>query len=190
MTVAAHAGDMLPGLLFDSAAWQMLQRGNTASAAATAALLDHEPRPVERFIDNDAADLLRRDARMAWLLPLLRLSLAIVWIVTGLVSLGLYPVDDSLELLARAGVPLPLQRLMLYGAAAFDLALGVVTLLPLRRRRWLWLVQAALILFYTAVITLRLPEFWLHPYGPVLKNIPILAILLMLAMLEPVRRRP
>ena len=44
-----------------------------------------------------------------------------------------------------------------------------------------------LILVYTAIITIHLPEFWLHPYGPVLKNVPLLVVLLVLALLEPRR---
>ena len=86
-------------------------------------------------------------------------------------------------LLERAGVPAALRPLALYGAAALDLALGIASLL-LRRRRWLWLAQIALILGYTAIITIRLPEFWLHPYGPVLKNLPMLAALWLLLELE------
>jgi len=92
-------------------------------------------------------------------------------------------VEDSYELLARTGVPQLLQPLFLYGAAGLDLALGVLTLWP-RRSRWLWVVQAGLILFYTVVISLRLPEFWLHPYGPILKNIPMLALLWFLYEME------
>ena len=30
---------------------------------------------------------------------------------------------------------------------------------------------------YTAIISWRLPEFWLHPYGPMTKNLPMLALL-------------
>ena len=48
----------------------------------------------------------------------------------------------------------------------------------------MWWAQIALILAYTAIITWHLPEFWAHPYGPVLKNVPILAALLLLAHLE------
>jgi uncharacterized membrane protein YphA (DoxX/SURF4 family) len=185
MDVAARIGDRWPDSLFDSASWQMLRRGNVASAGDITALLGHPPRDVTRFIAPEQADAARAQARLSWLLPLMRLSIACVWIVTGIVSLGLFPVEQSYGLLARAGVPQALRPPLLYGAAAFDLALGVLTLLPWRRRRWLWLAQAALIVFYSAVITLRLPEFWLHPYGPVLKNLPLLALLLLLAMLEP-----
>jgi hypothetical protein len=28
-------------------------------------------------------------------------------------------------------------------------------------------------LVYSAIISLFLPEFWLHPYAPALKNLPI-----------------
>jgi hypothetical protein len=37
---------------------------------------------------------------------------------------------------------------------------------------------------YTALITVFLPEFWLHPYGPLLKNLPMLAALALLLVLE------
>jgi uncharacterized protein YbjT (DUF2867 family) len=189
MALAARIGDRLPALPFDRAAWQMLQRGNEAPADATTALLGRAPREARRFIEPQHAAAHRHAARLAWLLPVLRLSLALVWIVTGVVSLGLYPVQQSYELLARAGVPPVLQPAMLYGAAAFDLVLGALTLWPMRDRRWLWWTQVGLILFYTAVITLKLPEFWLHPYGPVLKNLPILAVLLLLLALDVPRAR-
>lgn len=46
-------------------------------------------------------------ARLDWLLPLLRASAAAVWVGSGVVSLGLYPVADSLALLARVGLATP-----------------------------------------------------------------------------------
>jgi hypothetical protein len=114
---------------------------------------------------------------------MLRVSIALVWIGTALVSFGLYPRDASYELLGRVGVPATLQPLFLYGAATFDLALGIATLF-LPGRRALWSAQLALILAYTALITWRLPEFWLHPYGPILKNLPMLAMIFALYVLE------
>jgi hypothetical protein len=64
-----------------------------------------------------------------------------------------------------------------------DLVFGIATV-ALKRRYWLWLAQIATIVFYTAVITWRLPEFWLHPYGPLLKNLPMLAGIWLLFELE------
>ncbi|MBZ8140829.1 short chain dehydrogenase [Rubrivivax gelatinosus] len=182
VTAAAGWGSRFGGGLFDRDAWRMLQRGNTAAAADTAALLGAPPRPVEAFIAPGLAPALRARAELAWTLPLLRLSLAGVWLVTAWVSLFVYPRDASLELLARAGVPAALQGAALLGAAGLDAIFGVLTLAPWRRgaRRWLWLAQAALIAGYTLVISVALPEFWAHPYGPLTKNLPLLALLALL----------
>ena len=181
---AAHLGGKLPGGLLDADTLAMLERGSTADAAPLAALLRRAPRAVADFIPAEHARAEGMRARLAWLLPLLRWSIALVWIVTAIVSFGVYPVEDSYALLAKAGVPSALLGLALYGAALMDLVFGLCALLP-RRARWLWLAQLALVLGYTAIITLRLPEFWLHPYGPVLKNLPFLAALWMLYELDP-----
>jgi uncharacterized protein YbjT (DUF2867 family) len=177
----ARMGRWMPGALLDEDALRMLDRGNTAEPALTTSLLGHAPRPVSAFISDPQGE--RTRAKLDWLLPILRCSIAAVWIATAIVSFGLYPPTQSYELLARTGIPPALRPLMLSGAAAFDLALGLGTLL-LRRRRWLWLAQLALIGFYSVVIAIRLPEFLLHPYGPLTKNLPMLAAIWLLYQLD------
>jgi uncharacterized protein YbjT (DUF2867 family) len=177
----AKLGRFLPGALLDDDALSMLNRDNTADPADITQLLGRAPRPVRDFILDPAAE--RAQAKLGWLLPVLRWSIAAVWIFTALTSALLYPVQDSFELLARTGVPASLRPLMLYGAAGFDLALGV-GILVLARRRWLWLMQLLLIAFYTVVIAWKLPEFLLHPYGPLTKNLPMLAAIWLLYELE------
>jgi hypothetical protein len=125
---------------------------------------------------------LRPSAKLGWLLPVLRVAVAAMWIVTGIVSLAVFPVADSYALLARTGITGRLAPIALGGAALLDIALGIASLVARRKRVW-W-AQIALIIVYTLIITLWLPEFWAHPYGPVLKNLPILAALLLLAQLE------
>jgi hypothetical protein len=105
------------------------------------------------------------------------------------VSLGLYPVQESLALLARVGLHGALARIALYGAALLDLVLGVLTLAaPARWRRGVWLAQLALVAAYTLLITVFLPEYWLHPYGPIAKNLPLAAAIALLWGLEPPRK--
>ena len=178
----ARIGDHLPGLPFDRAAFAMLERGNVADPSATRQLLGHDPRPVAEFVAPAERRLIANDARLAWLLPLLRGAVAAMWIVTGIVSLAVYPVADSYGLLARAGVSGKAAPVALIGAAALDIVLGLASLVA--RRRLLWWTQIVLIVTYTAIISWRLPEYWAHPYGPVLKNVPILAALLLLAHFE------
>jgi uncharacterized membrane protein YphA (DoxX/SURF4 family) len=162
----------------------MLQRGNVARVEPTAVLLGRLPRPAVDFVARQAARATHASALLTWLLPLLRVSVALVWIVTGIVSLGIFPLEDSLKLLPRVGIPAPAQPYALYGAAVLDIILGMLSVMR-RRPRWLWPAQIALVLGYTAIISVRPPEFWLHPYGPILKNLPLLGVLLLLAMLDP-----
>jgi uncharacterized protein YbjT (DUF2867 family) len=182
--LGARLANLLPGSLLDPETLQMLERGNTGSASAITSLLGHAPRAVRDFVAPASVANTRLHAKLNWLLPMLRISIALVWIVTGIVSMGLYPVADSYALLERVGISGMLLPLMLYGAALMDFAFGLATLM-MKRRRWLWLAQIAVILFYTAIITWRLPEFWLHPYGPLLKNLPMLAGIWLLLELEP-----
>jgi uncharacterized protein YbjT (DUF2867 family) len=177
----ASVGSRL-GLLLDRDALEMLRRGNTGDPGPLSALLGRPPRSVRQFVDEDQAKATRTFARLAWLLPLLRFTVALVWIGAGIVSLGLYPVEQSLALLARTGLTGGLAYAALYGAAVLDLVLGIGTLLMRDRR--LWLVQFMLVLGYTVIITVALPEQWLHPFGPITKNLPFLAALLLLYNLE------
>ena len=186
MRAIAGIAQYVPGSLLDPETLSMLEAGNTAPPNDTQRLLHGSPRPPEQLIADNQRDEMRREAQLAWLLPMLRISVALVWIWTGIVSLGLYPTQDSYELLARVGVGAALAPLMLYGAAALDLLVGLATLVMSRLGR-LWLLQLAVILGYTIIITFKLPEFWLHPYGPLSKNLVMLAAIYLLYTLEPRR---
>lgn len=184
LRLPAFVGQLAASLrlgLLDRDALRMLERGNSADPGLTARLLGHAPRAPDTFVDNPAAE--RAQAKLGWLLPMLRLSIAFVWIATAIVSAFIYPPDLSYELLVRTGVPPAYGPLMLYGASAFDLLLGL-GILFLPRRRWLWCAQLALIGFYTVVIAWKLPEFLWHPYGPLTKNLPMLAAIWLLYELE------
>ena len=177
----ARFGRWLPGGLLDPEALRMLDRGNSGDPGPLLRLLGRPARPITSFVLDPRAE--RARARLDWLLPILRISIALVWIVTAIVSAFVYPVADSYDLLARTGIPAGLRPLMLYGAAAFDLLLGL-GILFLKRRRWLWLAQLGLIGFYTVAIAWKLPEFLVHPYGPLTKNLPMLAAIWLLYQLE------
>jgi uncharacterized protein YbjT (DUF2867 family) len=172
-----------PGALLDSESLAMLERGNVGSPGAVAALLGHAPRPVEAFIPYAEASLWATQAKLGWLVPLLRFSVAFLWLATAAVSFGLYPVQDSYALLARVGLTGIVAAAALFGAAVLDLAFGLGTLF-LRQRRKLWLAQIALVVGYSAIIAVWLPEMWLHPFGPLTKNVPFVAALVVLHQLD------
>jgi hypothetical protein len=181
---AAIAGK-LPRSFIDRETARMLLRGNTGDASAFTHLLGREPRDVEDFIPAAQAEAARTRAVLGVWLPVLRFSLAALWIWTAIVSFGLYPVAASMDLLAQVGLHGAVASAALYGAAAMDLALGVLTLcLPAGHRSWLWAAQLLLIAGYTLLISVFLPGYWLHPYGPISKNLPVAAAIALLWALE------
>ena len=124
-------------------------------------------------------------ARLYLLRPVLRLTLALLWIVSGLLGLFL-PADQFLPLLGPTALPAAaLIALARLGGLA-DLAIALALLRNWRPRLMAWL-QVALVALYTLAFTILAPALWLLPLGGLLKNLPILALLLIHAVLEDER---
>jgi hypothetical protein len=79
-------------------------------------------------------------------------------------------------------VPPTLFEPLRLGSAGLDALLGVLTLAAPGRR--LWQVQIGLIAVYSAIVAICLPEFLIHPFGPLLKNAGLLGALAALLFLE------
>jgi len=107
---------------------------------------------------------------------LLRLSLVAVWLVTAVASIVELN-GQSRQVLAQAGIASPpwLVQWLIVGGAAADLAVGLA--LWLRPGRASYAAALALMLVMTLVATVLQPTLWLHPLGPLLKNLPIAALL-------------
>ncbi len=111
-------------------------------------------------------------------LKLTRYTLAAIWLVTGVLSLGIFPQQESLKLLEGVGLYGIAALFALYSSASLNIVLGILTLARPSSR--LWQAQAVLIVAYSLIIGMYLPAYWLHPFGPVLKNLPILLLLWLL----------
>jgi uncharacterized protein YbjT (DUF2867 family) len=162
----------------------MLQRGNTAPVEPFTRVFGFRPSGVSDWLARRPARTAdRRQARLFFLHPLLRFSIGFVWVWAGVTSAWLYPRAASDALLAAVGITGGAAALALYGAAALDLALGLALWIG-RRVRDAARLQLAVMLAYTTIITVWLPGLWLHPFGPVAKNVPLLAATLVLLAME------
>ncbi|MBI2568863.1 MAG: NAD(P)H-binding protein [Candidatus Schekmanbacteria bacterium] len=123
-------------------------------------------------------------ARLRNLILPLRLSIAFVWLATGFICAFVYPLSGSLALMARVGIEGALAHVSLYGICLIEIALGVATAIGWRVRA-LGAVQLALMLAFMVMLTAGMPELWWHPFGPLTKNIPLIAAtLVMMATAE------
>ena len=111
---------------------------------------------------------------------LLRGSLVVVWLATAVVSVWELH-GQSRELLAglptawAGGHALWLPTAIILAGAAADAVLGLW--LALRPGRKAYGAALLVMLAMTLLATAIQPAWWLHPFGPLTKNLPIAAIL-------------
>ena len=111
---------------------------------------------------------------------LLHASLVVVWLATAVVSVWELH-GQSRELLAGlptawAGGHAPwLPTAIILAGAAADAVLGLW--LALRPGRKAYGAALLMMLIMTLLATAIHPAWWLHPFGPLTKNLPIAAIL-------------
>jgi uncharacterized protein YbjT (DUF2867 family) len=173
LAMADRLGTITP-TPFNGEALRMLQQGNTGDPEILPARLGLRPEGLASALRNRPATPADRVySGLFLILPALRYALALLWIWSGLTSAFLFPERESLALLAATGITGEAAPWVLYGAAALDIVLGVA-LLARFHVVLVGLLQLVLIFGYTAVITVSLPEFWLHPFAPIAKNIPII----------------
>ncbi len=171
MATAAGLIDRFP---LNRAAVSMLSEARYHNAEQCHSRLCFTPAGVTGFLQQHPPPYEERlAARHYFLRPLLRLSLGVMWIMAGIVSLFFYPRALSLELLAKLGLEGGAGLAALYGAAVLDIALGLALLIRFEVRR-VALVQITLILGYTLALTIAQPSLWADPFGSLVKNFPVL----------------
>jgi len=153
---------------------RMLQQGSTADCQAMRDATGRTPRSMAESLTDEVSGVAERQrARSYFLQPMLRISLALLWIISGLVSTGVYPLEQSLALLESVGVPDSWQLASLYSASLLDVALGIALLLGWQIRR-VAMLQIMLMLIYSLIIMLQLPQLLAHPFAPLVKNFPLI----------------
>lgn len=103
------------------------------------------------------------------------LAISFIWIWSGIISL--YSWEESLYLMMSIGITDSfLAPVSIIAGSAVDLLLGVAVFLE-KYRKLVLKLQVLFIVIYMVIITLFAPEYWLHPFAPIAKNIPLLALI-------------
>ncbi|WED43996.1 SDR family oxidoreductase [Legionella cardiaca] len=186
--LVAWLGNFFAYSTVQTAAITMLKQGNTATEKETRLFQEKVGFKIKGFqegINNQPGKI--QDywyARLFFMRPLLRLSLAFMWLFTAFTSAILYPPASSYLLLKDVGIPTFWHPFFLYSASLLDAVIGIALLVNYKAKI-IYIIQIIIIFIYTLIISVKLPYFWLDPFGPIVKNIPILVAILMLYMIEP-----
>jgi uncharacterized protein YbjT (DUF2867 family) len=176
--LVARVGDLVGGTV-NSTAIRQLEVGNAGPVADFTRLSGIVPRSLDAALRAEPAQVQDRwHARLYFVRPLLRAAIALLWLASGVIGL-LQPAAWLDPLLARLGLGAPFA----WATCVMDIAIGVAVLV-----RWrpalLAAIQLAVVAGYTVVLSIAVPALWLDPFGPLLKNLPIMAAIVALAALE------
>lgn len=160
-----------------------LSQGVEAETTSMSAQIIAPPRGFSEFLNARPAgtqDLWH--ARLYLMRPVLRIVLAVMWLVSAGIGLTL-PSAQFLPLIQ--GAPLPDTALIAMARLGGVADLWIAgALLRGWRPQFMAGVQAAMVVSYTLAFTVLAPVLWLLPLGGLLKNLPILALIALLAVLE------
>ncbi|MBF0611056.1 MAG: SDR family oxidoreductase [Magnetococcales bacterium] len=182
LRLSGWLGDRLPLGPMNSESLVMLMGDNLATAGHTHGT---PPKPLPVALGLEPAtqgDVW--EARFSLLRLPLRWALGLFWMVSGLLPLLVTETNRmGYELLARMGATGWWADFLLYGASMLDILLGGLLLLGVRARL-VGGIQIGVTMIFSLLILWFLPEFLLHPFAPLTKNIPLMAALAMMMVLE------
>lgn len=185
--IGSWFGNFIPFSVMNNESYAMLQQQNVASNADAQTFfttVGFTPRDFTHGVYSEPSRVQDRwHARLYFLRPALRVIIALVWIFTGICSIWLYPRTASYELLTTIGVQSAWQPAVLFGGAILDMILGFAMLINVQIRK-VAVLQIALMIIYMIIITFKFPQLWLDPFGPITKNIPLIASILVVLALE------
>jgi uncharacterized protein YbjT (DUF2867 family) len=184
LSLAGAIGERLGGPL-STTTLRQLQAGNDCDRHAFAAALGWQPRGLAEILRDEPAGVQDRwHARLFFLAIAVRLSLVLLWLGSAIAGL-FFGSPMALQFTGALGLPETLVPPLILGTALLDLA--IAALLLTRHSRLAALVQLAVVLGYTMGLSLALPGLWADPFGALLKNLPILALIAVNAVLSEAR---
>lgn len=166
----AKFGDLTGQGPMRTTALEQMNYGNVSDPTGFASTIGFRPRTMKDALRDAPSHVQDRwHARLYFLRPALTLILILLWLGSGIAGL-LNPPPGGDAILAKLGLP-PIAAdifCLLDLAIAAGLTLGW-------RPRLLGQIQLAVVGSYTLGIGALEPALWADAYGPLLKNLPILA---------------
>jgi uncharacterized protein YbjT (DUF2867 family)/uncharacterized membrane protein YphA (DoxX/SURF4 family) len=165
---------------------RMLERGNIGSRVALQVLhskLELSPKPLARALDESPSHVQDRwHARQYFLLPTLRIVVALLWLASGIIG-WVTPENEIAKSTPGHDIPLGALVALARCTATSDFVLGALCLLGWRSG-WVLSLMLVMLLGYTVGIGVLWPVHWLDPFGGLLKNLPLIVALLILIVTD------
>jgi len=155
--------------------------GDGASFAKASGVVPRKMAEALSLMPSQTAD--RWHARAWFARPLFRITLALYWIATGLITAFVTPRAQSDALLAAVGLGGPVSPYVFWIGCAADPIVGGLLLIRWRVRL-VGATMLAMCVGYLALLTYGRPELWGDPLGTLTKVLPIMAATVLMMAIE------
>jgi uncharacterized protein YbjT (DUF2867 family) len=174
----AQAGDLVGVGPVNSTALRQLEHGNAADPDAFAGAVGFAPRSMEAvFVAEPSHVQDRWHARLYFLRPLSTAALLLIWLASGLIGL-MAPAETTAAVARSFGLPATAAPALGVAACLLDIALALSIVATPPRRTWMSAAAQIVVVFgYTVVLSVAQPALWADPFGPLLKNLAVLALI-------------
>jgi len=187
MRLAARFAEWLPQQVYCRDTLALLERGQVPVHNAAAELLGRAPSTWSHGLAITPpvpwVDLRVRIGAAPT--GAMRAALAAMWIWTACVSLLLPGASGLLDLLHHCGFEGQAAQAAMLFSCILNLGLGVLAWRG--TSPWTWALQAGAVCAYTLVAALGMPGLLVDHCGPLVKNLPVLASIVVLWLAAPVR---
>jgi len=180
--LVSRIGDFIGGTI-NTTALRQLTFGNTGDVGRFIKSVGIEPRRwYTALLAHPAQTADRWHARLYFLRPLLRWSLAGMWLISGIIGFAQLPQVAEAPL-AALGITGHAAKISIWSSCLLDMAIGIL-LFARWRPNVIGVIQLMVVIAYTVGLSIAQPALWMDPFGPLLKNLPIMATILALAAVE------
>ena len=101
------------------------------------------------------------------------LSISFIWLWSGISSLISW--EASYGFMQEVGANHQLSVLFIYLGSIADIILGLA-IFSKKYRKKVIILQVLTMLVYMLILSIAAPYYWIHPFGVLSKNIPLLAL--------------
>ena len=186
ITAAARLGDIFGKGPLTTTALQQINHSPLADFKAFSSKTGLTPKSFQSMLASEPAnaDALWH-ARLYAARPLVHITLIIIWLWSGLMGL-LLPSEQFQHIFSALPDLPPHIGLLAKLTGLADLAIALGLLIRWRYKTMFW-IQMLMVLGYSCALTVLSPGLWLDPLGPLLKNLPILILIIIHRVLEEER---
>lgn len=179
---SCRVGDLLGIGALRTTSLQQILEGNCGDNQGFEKAIGFRPLTLSESLQKAPSDVQDRwHAQLYFVAVFVTFALSATWVLSGVIGLWILP-EVGEKVAGRVGLHGVAADIAAFGSCVMDIVVGL-WVASRRAPGVCALVQMAIILVYSLVLGIAIPELWTDPFGSLVKNLPMLALIPVWAVL-------